>query len=185
MAQIACKEKVGAKDETQGQQMHTRSLKPAAAALAILMGSMMAPSAVLAEDASPLFKQLAGSWQGAGDLVLVDGTREQLSCRGYYVLKSEGKGLSIASICSSPTQKFELRSLVTESAGGVSGQWEERTFHASGQVSGNSSGTSMNLSFSGTIEGTIAISLTGKTHSVNVSAAGAGIKGVSISLTRS
>ena len=119
-----------------------------------------------------------------GDLVLEDGTREQLSCRGYYVLKSEGRGLSIASLCSSPKQKFELRSLVSESGGAISGQWEERTFHATGQVSGSSKGTTMNLAFSGTIEGTIAISFTGKTHSVNVTAAGAGVKGISISLTR-
>ena len=163
--------------------MHTRILTPAAAALVVLMGFVMGPSAALA-DASPLFKKLAGSWQGAGDLVLEDGTRERLSCRGYYVLKSEGNGLSIASLCSSPKRKFELRSLVAESASGVSGQWEERTFHATGQVSGSATGTTMKLSFSGTIEGTISIALTGQTHSVNVSAAGAGIKGVSISLTR-
>ena len=163
--------------------MHIRILKPAAAALVILMGSVTGPSAALA-DASSLFKQLAGSWHGTGDLVLEDGTREQLSCRGYYVLKSEGKGLSIASLCSSPKQKFELRSLVSESATGISGQWEERTFHATGQVSGSATGTNINLSFSGTIEGTISIAFTGKTHSVNVTAAGAGIKGVTISLTR-
>ncbi|MGB0084945.1 MAG: hypothetical protein WBP94_06185 [Rhodomicrobiaceae bacterium] len=163
--------------------MHTRIPIPAAAALVVLMGSMIVPSAALA-DASSLFKQLAGSWRGVGELVLEDGTRQQLSCRGYYVLKSEGHGLSIASLCNSPSQKFELRSLVAESASGISGQWEERTFHATGQVSGSASGTAINLTFSGTIEGTIAISLTGQTHSVNVSAAGAGIKGVSISLTR-
>jgi hypothetical protein len=164
--------------------MYKRIPTFAAAALAVLMGSMAVPSAAVT-DASPLFKQLAGSWHGEGDLVLDDGTRDHLTCHGYYVLKSEGKGLSIASLCSSPTQKFELRSLVSESAGGISGQWEERTFHATGQVSGSATGTSINLSFSGTIEGTIAISLNGKSHSVNVTAAGAGIKGVSISLTRS
>jgi hypothetical protein len=163
--------------------MHTRILKPAAAALVVLLGSVMAPSAAPA-DVPALFKQLAGSWRGVGDLVLEDGTREQLSCRGYYVLKSEGHGLSIASLCSSSKEKFEFRSLVSESGSAISGQWEERTYHATGQVSGSASGTTMNLSFSGTIDGTISISLTGQTHSVNVSAAGAGIKGVSISLTR-
>lgn len=164
--------------------MHIRIPTAAAAALAVLMGSVTAPPAALADSAA-LFKQLAGSWRGEGDLVLVDGTRERLSCTGYYVLKSEGKGLSIASLCSSPKQKFEFRSLVTDSGNGISGQWEERTYHATGQVSGSANGTAINLSFSGTIEGKISISLTGKTHSVNVSAAGAGVKGVSISLTRS
>jgi hypothetical protein len=144
----------------------------------------MVSSATLA-DTSLLFKQLVGSWRGAGDLVLEDGTREQLSCHGYYVLKSEGHGLSIATLCNSTNRKFEIRSLVAESTGGVSGQWEERTFNANGQLSGSTTDTTMNLSISGYIEGTISISLTGKTHSVTVTAAGAGIKGASISLTRS
>jgi hypothetical protein len=143
----------------------------------------MGPSVALA-DASALFKQLAGSWRGLGDLELEDGTREQLSCRGYYVLKSQGEGLSIATLCNSPNQKFEIRSLVAKSAGGVSGQWEERTYHASGDVSGKATDTDMDLSFSGTIEGTISISLKGQAHSVVVTAAGAGVKGVAISLTR-
>jgi hypothetical protein len=164
--------------------MHTRIVTPATAALVILMGSVMAPPAALA-DASTLFKQLAGSWRGAGELVLEDGTRTQLSCNGYYVLKSEGRGLSIASICSAGTEKFEFRSLVSESGNDISGEWEERTYHATGKVSGSVKDTSISLSFTGTIEGKIAIALTGQTHSVNVSAApGAGIKGVSISLTR-
>jgi hypothetical protein len=144
---------------------------------------MMVSSAALA-DASSLFKQLAGSWRGDGDVVLEDGTRERLSCRGYYVLKSQGDGLSIATLCTSPTQKFEIRSLVAKSGDGLSGQWEERTYHATGQVSGSVNGTTMDLSFTGPIDGTILISLEGKAHSVNVTAAGAGIKGVSISLIR-
>lgn len=158
---------------------------PATAALMILVGTLMAPGAAFA-DASTLFKQLAGTWRGEGDLLLEDGTREQLSCNGYYVLKSEGRGLSIASLCKSAKQKFEFRSLVSESGGDISGEWEERTYHATGQVSGSAKGTSITLSFSGTIEGKIAISLNEQSHSVNVSAAaGAGIKSVSISLKRS
>jgi hypothetical protein len=164
--------------------MHTRISTPATATLALLLASMMASPAAPA-DASPLFKQLAGSWRGVGDLVLEDGTRERLTCHGYYVLKSEGDGLSIATLCNSPKQKFEIRSLVSESGSGVSGQWEERTYHAGGQISGDTTGTTMKLSFSGTIDGTIAIALTGQTHSLNATAAGAGIKGVSISFTRS
>ena len=163
--------------------MQIRILTPAAAALVMLMGTMTVPPTARA-DASPLFKQLAGSWRGEGELVLDDGTRERLSCTGYYVLKSEGHGLSIASLCSSPKEKFEFRSLVADSGSGISGQWEERTYHATGQVSGSAAGSTINLSFSGTIDGTVSISFTGKTHTVNVSAAGAGIKGVSISLTR-
>ena len=165
--------------------MRTRILTPATAALVMLMGSAMAPSSASA-DASALFKQLAGSWHGAGELVLEDGTRQQLSCNGYYVLKSESHGLSIVSRCSSADEKFEFRSLVSENGSDISGEWEERTYHATGKVSGSAKDTTIDLSFSGTIEGKISIALTGQTHSVNVSAAaGTGIKGLSISLSRS
>jgi hypothetical protein len=164
--------------------MRARIMKHAAAILIALMGSAAGPSASFAEDASPLFKQLVGSWQGLGDLTLEDGTRERLSCKGYYVLKSEGDGLSIATLCDSATRKFEIRSLVKENGKGISGQWEERTFHATGDVTGTVAGTTMDLSISGTIEGKISIAFNGKTHSVSMSAAGAGLKGVSISLTR-
>src|SRR5688572_30816907 len=108
--------------------MRTRILKPAAAVLGLLVGSVMVPSAALA-DATPLFKQLVGSWQGLGDLTMEDGTRERLTCKGYYVLKQEGDGLSIATLCSSATQKFEIRSQVAENGNAIKGQWEERTFH--------------------------------------------------------
>jgi hypothetical protein len=119
-----------------------------------------------------------------GDLTLADGTRERISCRGYYVLKSGGNALSIAILCNSPNRKVEIRSLVEESGRGVSGQWEERTFNATGQVSGSATTTSMRLSISGSIEGAIAISLKGRSHSVNISTAGTGFKGVSMSLSR-
>lgn len=163
--------------------MRMGKLKTATAAVFVLAGAIMGPSAAFA-DASAIFKELAGSWRGEGDVVLEDGTRERLSCRGYYVLKSQGDGLSIATLCSSTTQKFEIRSLVAKSGDGLSGQWEERTYHATGQVTGAVNGKTMDLAFTGPIDGTISIALEGKAHSVKVTAAGAGIKGVSISLIR-
>jgi hypothetical protein len=163
--------------------MDFRTLRLTAAVLGAFLGLFGTASAALA-DASPLFKQLAGSWHGLGDLTLADGTRERISCRGYYVLKSGGNALSIAILCNSPNQKVEIRSLVEQSGRGVSGQWEERTFNATGQVSSRATTTSMRLSISGTIEGAIAISLKGRSHSVTISAAGTGFKGVSMSLFR-
>lgn len=146
------------------------------------VSAITAPAA--SADASSMFKQLAGSWHGVGNLTLADGSRERISCRGYYVLKSGGDGLSIAILCNSPNRKIEVRSRVQESGGGVSGDWEERTFNASGQVSGRATGSSMRLSVSGSIQGSISIALKGRSQSVNISAAGTGFNGVSISLSR-
>jgi hypothetical protein len=135
-------------------------------------------------DASSLFKQLAGSWRGLGDVTLADGTRERISCRGYYVLKSGGAGLSLAILCNSPNRELEIRSRVQESARRITGQWEERTFNAMGEVSGSVTGNNLNLSFTGSMAGSISISIKGRRHTVRISTTGTGFKAVSISLMR-
>jgi hypothetical protein len=145
---------------------------------------LAANSSFALADASALFKQLGGSWRGSGTLTLSDGSRERMSCRGYYVVKSGGSGLSIAILCSSTNYKVELRSSLVESGQGISGSWEERTFHAMGEVSGRASGNRMNLSISGAVTGSISISLGGGGHSVNISTRGTGFTGVSLSLVR-
>ena len=85
-------------------------------------------------------------------------------------------------LCAAAGIRMQLKEGLREIA---YGHWEERTYHATGQISGGATDEAMNLSFSGTIEGTISIALNGKSHSVSVTAAEAGIKSVSISLTRS
>jgi hypothetical protein len=135
-------------------------------------------------DADSIFKQLAGSWRSTGTLTFTDGTRQRLSCRGYYVLKSGGDGLSIAILCNAPDQKVEIRSQITQTARGISGRWEERTFNAMGEVSGRASGNKINLSIKGAITGSISISVSGRRHSVEISTEGTGFSRVSISLMR-
>jgi hypothetical protein len=135
-------------------------------------------------DAGSIFKQLAGSWRGTGTLTLEDGTRQRLSCRGYYVLKSGGSGLSIAILCNAPDQKVEIRSQITQTARGVSGRWEERTYNALGEVSGRASGQTLNLSIKGALQGSISISVGGRRHAVEISTEGTGFSRVSISLMR-
>jgi hypothetical protein len=154
-------------------------------ATVLVVAFALAMTAQLAQaDASGLFKQLAGSWRGSGALTLSDGTRERISCRGYYVPKSGGEALSIAILCNSSNRKIEIRSRVQEAGQGVSGEWEERTFHATGRLSGRVTGNSMRLAVSGSISGAISISLKSRSHSVAVSATGTGFKSVSISLSR-
>jgi hypothetical protein len=155
-----------------------------AARAALLACLLIAMPGFAFADNPALFKQLNGTWRGSGTLTLTGGDRERLSCRGYYNLKSGGSGLSIAILCSSPTYKVELRSSVHDSGGRVSGNWEERTFHATGGVSGRASGNRLNLSISGTVSGSISITASGRSQSVNISTAGTGFTGVSLSLVR-
>lgn len=145
---------------------------------------LTANSSFALADASGLFKQLSGSWRGSGTLTLTGGARERLSCRGYYNVKSGGSGLSVAILCNSPNYKVELRSNLLNSGGGVSGSWEERTFHATGGISGRASGNRLSLSINGAVSGSISIISNGGSQTVNISTAGTGFTGVSLSLVR-
>lgn len=156
------------------------------AARALLAASMalFAPAHAALADAPALFKELAGSWHGLGDLTLSDGARERVSCNGYYVLKSAGQGISVAILCKSPNYEIELRTLVHDRGGSLSGTWEERTYHATGKVSGQARDSRVDMSISGTIEGSVSMALKGRRQTVKISTDGTAFKTFSISLVR-
>ncbi len=131
-----------------------------------------------------VFKKLAGSWHGAGQLVLSDGNKERISCRGYYTLKSGGDALTIAIRCNSPNYNIEMRSLLNSGGGSVRGDWEERTFNATGTVSGSASDDRISLAISGAITGSMSIAVGGASHKVNITTSGVGFKSVSMTLSR-
>lgn len=159
-------------------------LKHVSSVLLVAFCFLFASPHLARADAPAVFKQLAGSWRGSGDLTLSDGSRERLSCRGYYVLKEKGSGLSLAIRCQSTNYQVRMRSSLTSRAGRLTGRWEERTFNAQGEVTGRATGNGMQLSISGAISGSLSVTLRGRTQRVNISTEGTGFRGVSISLVR-
>jgi hypothetical protein len=126
---------------------------------------------------------LAGTWRGDGTMSFESGQTESVSCNGYY----KGAGhLSVVIRCKGVSSNFELRSKLLSDGDKVSGNWEERTYNATGDVSGVSSGGRLNLQFSGTLTGSLEMIFSSSTQSVSVSVGtkGAGIKDVRVSLTR-
>ena len=69
------------------------------------------------------------------------GNAEALKCRAYYTPKDAGASVGLAIRCASPSNKIELRATLTSAGGRVSGNWEERTFNAMGDVSGQATNT--------------------------------------------
>ena len=92
--------------------------------------------------------------------------------------------MGLAIRCASASAKIDLRSLLAYEGGRVSGNWEERTFNASGEVTGRASSGSMTLNIGGGISGSMSVSLSGSSQSVSIRTSGSGLKGVSISLRR-
>jgi hypothetical protein len=139
---------------------------------------------VEAADDNP-FPGLVGAWSGSGEARLEGGKTEKMQCRGYYRGESSAV-LGIAIRCANPSAKIDLRATLSNQNGTVSGNWEERTYNAGGQVTGKASASKVNLAISGGgLTATMAVSVNGPSHSVNISTQGIPLKGVSISLARS
>ena len=149
------------------------------ATLALVGLFMVTPSYTAA--ASP-FDSLLGTWRGSGTMRLKSGT-ERLSCNAYYT--GGGKQLGLAIRCSSPSGKVEIRSRLSLSGNRLSGNWEERTYNASGAASGTANPGRLNIRVSGTVRGSMIVNYSKSSQSVSISTSGSALQGVSIRLTRS
>jgi hypothetical protein len=133
-------------------------------------------------DPSP-FDTLLGSWGGSGEIRLDKGRKERIKCNAYYT--GGGSDLGLAIRCQSDNYKIEIRSKLSYSGGRLSGNWEERTFNASGTASGTASPNKISLAIKGGVTASMLVSFTKSSQSVNISVQGVALQGVSISLARS
>ena len=151
-------------------------------ALALISAATVSPSTnSVAADAG--LDVLAGTWRGDGTMSFESGETESISCNGYY--KGAGN-LSVVIRCKGSSSNFELRSKLESSGDKISGNWEERTYNATGDVSGTASAGKLMLQFGGSLTGSLEMSFSSSSQSVSVSVGtkGAGIKGVRVSLSR-
>ena len=130
------------------------------------------------------FASLAGSWNGSGQIRLEGGKYENIRCRAYYTLPDKEK-LGMAIRCASSSNKIEMRASLTYANGKITGDWEERTFNAAGNVAGTTTGSHMTLSIvGGGLTGSLAVRLSEKSQLVSISTEGSAFRGLSLSLTR-
>lgn len=144
--------------------------------------AMLISAAPSQADPSP-FDTLLGSWGGTGEIRLDKGRKERIKCNAYYT--GGGSELGMAIRCQSDSYKIEIRSKLSYSGGRLSGNWEERTFNASGAATGTASPTSIKLSINGAVTGTMNVSYTKTRQSVSIATQGVALQGVSITLGRS
>ena len=108
------------------------------AAIAVGALTFLVPVSPVKADPGP-FNTLLGSWGGSGEIRLDKGRKERIKCNAYYT--GGGSDLGLAIRCQSDNYKIEIRSKLSYSGGRLSGNWEERTFNASGTASGTAYGT--------------------------------------------
>ena len=153
-----------------------RHLLCALASPLVLM-SLATPSA-----ADPTFEPLLGSWGGSGTYKLKDGTSERLKCDAYYT--GNGSQLGIAVRCSGQTNKIEMRSKLTANGGALSGNWEERTYNAAGDVTGKLTDDLLKLTITGVVTGSMTITYDRTKQNVAIATEGTPLKSVTVSLSR-
>ena len=133
--------------------------------------------------ADPGLGQLVGAWSGIGRLYYTDGTSEGITCTAYYRL--QGGEFSLAIQCRSEKNPIHIRSKLDVSGSRLSGDWEERTFNASGSATGTVSGNSIRLNVAGGgFTGTMTVSIGGSTHNVVIETQGIAMSRARIGLRK-
>lgn len=150
-----------------------------------LVAILLAPLAAVDAEARGPFNRLSGTWRGTAKIRLTSGKSETLRCNAYYNPKDQGTGLGLAIRCASASNRIELRAQLNEDGGRVSGQWEERTYNASGNVTGRASDGSISLSIvGGGFKGTMSVQTSGTSQTVIIRTEGVTLQSVNISLSR-
>jgi hypothetical protein len=163
--------------------MHIRSTLRSMVCGAI-MGSLALTALsrdVLAD--TPIAK-LNGTWTGDGQARFDQGQSEQIKCKAYYDLKSEGSAMALAIRCASSSYKIEMRAHLNLQGDRVTGHWEERSFNAEGGVSGHTTERSLNLAITGAVSGSMSLKIDQSGHRVDITTSGGGLAGVSIKFNR-
>jgi hypothetical protein len=104
-------------------------------AMALLSSAILASASPSIADDSP-FKDLPGRWVGEGRIGLKDGKTEQVKCRATYFLSDKADELKQNIRCASASGKIEVKSVVTHTAGKLSGTWNELIYNLGGELSG-------------------------------------------------
>lgn len=142
--------------------------------------------AIAEVQASNPFATMAGSWSGGGQVRFEGGKAESIRCNAYYTPKNNGSGLGLAIRCAnSGGTRIELRASLAYQGGQVSGDWEERSYNASGSVSGQASATRISLNIAGGVSGSMNVNINGSSQSVSVTTTGSTLKGLTVNLSRS
>lgn len=151
-------------------------------AAAMFVAAIVPGGTALAADSAAV-ATLLGSWSGAGRVSYTDGSSESLRCSGYYT--GGGSELRMAIQCSSDKNPIHIRSRLRVDGSRASGDWEERTFNASGSVSGSVGASNMSLAIAGgPFSGSMSVSYGKSSHSVSISTQGIAMSKVSISFSK-
>lgn len=152
-------------------------------ALAAMFFAVLAATAQPAAANGDVADLLLGSWGGSGRIHYTDGSSEGISCTAYYT--GGGRELSMAIRCRSSRNPIHIRSKLQISGSRARGQWEERTFNASGSASGTVGSHSINLKVTGGgFSGDMTVTIGRSSNNVSIATKGIAMSKATMSFTR-
>lgn len=115
-----------------------------------LVGSTLVSSALVVTSvaANPV-SNLPGRWSGPGNIVMSNGTSEQMRCIATYFVEGNGASVRQNLRCASQGYKIDAVTNLNVAGSHVSGAWEERTWATTGSIKGNVLGDGFNLTIDG------------------------------------
>ena len=147
---------------------------------ALFVAGVLSCGTARAQSAVP---NLIGTWGGSGRITYTDGSSEAIRCTAYNT--GGGANLKMNIQCKSDRNPVNIRSDLTIESGRVSGQWEERTFNASGSASGKASGSNLSLSVSGGgFNGTMSVSVASSSLNISLTTQGIAMSRASMNLNK-
>lgn len=145
---------------------------------------LFGPWAQSAMAESPM-AAFTGAWRGKGQVRLSGGQTEPIECRAYYTQKEGGATVNLALTCASTSHKIQMRASLAVSGNTIVGDWEERTFNATGTVAGTATAGRLNVAITGGgLTGNMSITTLGGDQSIRISTEGTGFQGLTMRLKK-
>ena len=152
-------------------------------AAAVVLG-FCAAMAVASATAGPI-DDLTGYWTGAGSVLLSNGSTERVKCAVVYKVGEGGTRIRQTLRCASADYSINAAAELHVRGAQVSGNWEEKTYSATGEITGRYNGTSFVLSIQGAnFTAAMNVSLSACKQSINISPKGLDVNRISIGLVK-
>lgn len=131
------------------------------------------------------FAALVGEWTGAGHILVKDGGREAIRCRGTYTAAATGSGLNQVLRCASDSYRFDLTAKVTASGDTLSGNWNETSRNINGALTGSiKDGNIDALVEANGFAASMSMKISGNKQIVAIRSQSTDLRGVDITMTR-
>ena len=130
-------------------------------------------------------EDLSGYWTGAGTVLLTNGSTERVKCAVIYKVGGSGTQIIQTMRCASADYNINAAAELRVNGAQVSGNWEEKTYSATGDVSGRYTGSSFVLSIKGqNFTAGMNVGLSSCKQSINITPQGLEVRRISMNLAK-